>query len=177
MKFAIAPLLLLTLSLSAMGQEVIVRKEIAPELPAAGKWIASDKPLRLEDMRDKVVVVHFWKTQWDPCEQNFKVFDTIAREYNPKTFQIVGIHALDLENNPEFTDIEKIALKHAKTFPTVVDDTDLNLKAWKVNTVPTTFVIDKKGKLRYAIEGQLVYRRFRGDLVLQKLVDDLMLEK
>ncbi len=168
---------MLVVAQGAPAQELVTRRGLSPELPAAAKWIGTGKPLRMEDLRGKVVIVHFWQADSGVSEANFKVYEEWLGKYLPANLKIVGVHGPDPENSLEFATIEKKAKEQEKFFPTAVDSTDLTLKAWKVERVPTMFLIDKKGNLRYSWDGQLVYRRFRGDLIIGEKIDALMREK
>lgn len=159
------------------AQELVTLTGYAPELPPSAKWVGSSTPLRMEDLKGKVVIVHFWRTEDEACEANFKVFEKWLATWGPKQLVIVGIHGPDLENNPEFKAIEKEALKYVKVFPTAVDELDQTTKAWKVERLPMTFLVDKRGQLRYGWEGQMSYKRIRGDLFVNAKLEQLLNEK
>lgn len=159
------------------AQEVVKIRGTAPSFPPAGKWVGSTRPLRIEEMRGKVVIVHFWHEGSKICKLNSVVLKEWVSRYDPAALTVIGIHGPDYVNNPELPAIEKQAKQWAKAFPTVIDETDLSLKDWKVDQVPTLFLIDKKGQLRYSLEGQIVFKRMRGDLLLQAKIDELLKEK
>jgi len=177
MKFVISCLMLVFALTPAMAQDLIKKRGPAPDFPTAGKWIGTTKPLTLERLRGKVVLVHFWRHGDEACESNFKVFESWLAKHAPAGLTVIGIHPPDFENNPEPAEVEKTAVKYAKVFPSLIEETDFTVKGWNVNGYPTLFLIDRRGQFRAAFEGQLIYKRFRGDLVVEKFIDELLSEK
>jgi hypothetical protein len=170
--------LLFIVSSASHGQKVLTKTGMAPPIPSEGKWVVEKKRPRLEDMRGSVVVVHFWVEGSDTCKNNFAVLAEWKAKYGPGGgFNVIGIHGRPIEDNPTKEDIEKTAKKMRNIFPTLIEDTEQTMKAWNVDQVPTLYVIDKKGRLRYSWEGQLNFRRLNGgDMVAAKIVE-LMQEK
>jgi len=159
------------------AQEIVKIRGAAPSLPPAGKWVGSSKPLRIEEMRGKVVIVHFWHEGSRICKLNSVVLKEWVSRYTSTGLTVIGVHGPDFENTPALPAIEKQAKDWAKVSPTVIDETDLSLNDWRVNQVPTLFLIDKKGQKRYSWEGQIVFKRNRGDLLLAAKIDELLKEK
>lgn len=178
MKLVLAVFVLAFATSSVRAEKIIAVRGPAPALPVEAKWIGTKKLPRIDDMRGSVILVHFWHEGSDPCRNNFGFFGGWMERFGVKgALKIVGIHGPDTVDNPENADIEKTATKMSKIFPTAIEETDLTMKAWKVGQVPTLFLIDKKGQLRYSWEGQMNFRRLHGDLMVEEKIVELMNEK
>src|SRR4051812_15646860 len=93
----------------------------APEFPKESKWLQSD-PLRLADLRGRVVVVHFWTFGCINCQHNYPVYKAWQEKYKDAKLTIIGVHS------PEFkaeTDIERVKAKakaNGLKFPIAIDN-------------------------------------------------------
>jgi thiol-disulfide isomerase/thioredoxin len=100
--------------------------------------------ITLSKLRGKVVLVDFWATWCNPCQQSMPVIERLYEKYKDKGFTVVSI-------NTEGPGIEGKARAFAQsfglTFPVVVDDHRVMGK-YKVETIPHLFVIDREGKVQ-----------------------------
>jgi len=114
--------------------------------------IASDKPsLELEKYAGKVVYVDFWASWCAPCRKSFPWMWTMTQRYGAKGFVVITVN---LDKN------EKLAQDFLAEFPgiglpVVMDPEAALAKEWKVEAMPTSFLLDRKGKTRYTHRGFL----------------------
>jgi peroxiredoxin len=95
----------------------------------------------------KVVIVDFWATWCEPCKQSFPAYQKLLGELGPQLV-VVGVSQDD--------DPKGIAAFLAETgakFPIVWDDGKAVAKAYDPPTMPTAFVIDKNGIVRFVHVG------------------------
>lgn len=109
----------------------------------------------LSKLKGKVVLVDFWATWCPPCRKEIPLLVEYYNELNKKGFEILGI-SLDPKNTLE--DVKKFMEKEKMEWPVFYsgkgwfDDTS---KMHGVNSIPSTWLIDKKGVLRYfALHGE-----------------------
>jgi len=101
----------------------------------------------LSGQKGKVVLIDFWATWCGPCRTEIPTLKKYYSELNSKGFEIIGI-SLDSEREKLDAYIEKEKLGWKISF---------SGKAWKnetaqlygVNSIPSYWLIDKKGVLRY----------------------------
>ena len=128
--------------------------QTAPEL-VIKEWL--DKtPIKLSDLRGKVVLVDFWATWCGPCIKNFPKLRQLRAKYKNKGFEIIGITRLYGEiGDKEASEKEEIAfLREFKRrfqlpYPIAVHDTDENHSVYGVEGIPSVFLLDKMGRVRY----------------------------
>jgi len=113
----------------------------APPLPR-GEWMNS-RPLRFEDLRGKVVLLDFWATWCAPCIKAIPDLNRFQERYAKDGLVVVGIcHGRGAERMTE------IAQRHRIGYPIVSDPELAAVKAYRVDTYPDYYLIDRAGRVR-----------------------------
>ena len=109
-------------------------------------WInAGENGVDLTKLDGKVVLVDFWGTWCGPCIASMPKLKTLHEKYIAQGLIILGVHTTDgAENMPDYATREEIA------WPMAVDIDKATVGAWKVQSYPTMYVIDRWGKVRFA---------------------------
>ena len=106
------------------------------------------KKHNLSDYRGKVVVINFWATWCGPCAKEMPAFETLAERLSGERFALLTV------NFGEKADRIKPFLKKIGVDVPVLLDPDMGTsKAWAKSGLPTTYVIDAEGKIRYQVLG------------------------
>lgn len=119
----------------------------------------SGKNVRLSDYKGKVVILDFWATWCGPCKASFPMMQQAVNKFkDDKDVVFLFIHTL--ENSP---DAPKLAAEYIRgkqyTFNVLMDmkdpKTNVNPGAagYKVQGIPSKFVIDKTGIIRFSSLG------------------------
>ena len=97
----------------------------------------------LKQFRGKVVLLNFWTTWCSPCKEEMPPLETLHQQFKKKNFVLLAISVDYGEVKPvkEFID------KHHYTFPVLLDPKCEVLDLFQVKGIPTTFIIDKKGRM------------------------------
>ncbi len=113
----------------------------------APAWTMADlegDSLKLADYKGKVVILDFWDTWCPPCKKEIPGFIELQDKYGDDGLVIVGAafgkHGKDKVK--EFVDEYKI------NYPTVFATPLVAYQYGGIQSIPTTFVIDRDGKLR-----------------------------
>ncbi len=101
------------------------------------------KNLRLSDLRGKAVLLNFWATYCGPCKIEMPWFVELQKEYGPQGFQIVGV-AMDDASTEE---IAKFAKEMGVNYPILIGKESVGQSYGGVSVLPTTFFLDRDGKL------------------------------
>jgi thiol-disulfide isomerase/thioredoxin len=99
--------------------------------------------LKLSDLRGKAVLLNFWATYCGPCKVEMPWFVELQKEYGPQGFQIVGVAMDDASKE----DIAKFAKEMGVNYPILLGKDSVADSYGGVNVLPTTFFVDRGGKL------------------------------
>jgi thiol-disulfide isomerase/thioredoxin len=104
---------------------------------------ADGKTVELKKLQGKVVFVNFWATWCGPCRAEIPGMTKVYDKYKAKGFEIVGI-ALD---NGGWDDVSPWLAKNPINYPIVLGDRALTEEWGGIPSIPTTFIIDRKGNI------------------------------
>lgn len=107
-------------------------------------------PVRLEDLRGKVVLVNFWTGGCGPCLIEMPGLDAFYRENRDRGFEILALNP----DQPEWA-VAEIGRRLGVSFPLLVDSLRITAGRYAVAAVPTSFVIDRDGRLVERVIGPL----------------------
>jgi len=121
----------------------------------------------LGEHRGKVVLLDFWASWCAPCLESMPQFEALRKELPSDRFQLIGVN---VDHEPEKA--KKLLAKRPIGYPTASDPQGALPTRFGLETMPTAFLIDRDGVIRY------VHRGFRkGDIeVLRERIDALLAE-
>lgn len=119
----------------------------APNLPMP-QLADSRSSVSLDRFRGKVVYVDFWASWCIPCRVSLPFLDRLHKEHAAKGFEIVGVNK---DNSTE--DAEAFLRRVPVGFTLVSDESDRAAKAFAVKTMPSGYLIDRKGVVRHVHGG------------------------
>ena len=128
------------------------------------------KAHRLSDYRGKVVMLNFWATWCPPCRREIPSMESIYQDLGSDGFMVLAVN--------EFEDADHVfaytgQLSVFPTFPILFDSDSTLSEQYQVKGLPTTFLIDKQGKIVYRAVGG---RDFDHPAV-RKIVRDLLSDR
>jgi len=113
--------------------------------PAPDFTLASldGKNVSLSDFRGQAVLLNFWATWCGPCKVEMPWFVELQKEYGPQGLQIVGVAMDDASQE----DIEKFAKEMGVNYTILLGKESVGQLYGGVDVLPTTFFIDRDGKV------------------------------
>jgi thiol-disulfide isomerase/thioredoxin len=107
-------------------------------------------PVKLSDFKGQVVVLDFWATWCEPCQ---KSLPNLARLSTDAALSARGLKVIAVNCHEDATAV-KTFLANSKLSLTVALDTDGSAEdAYKVDSIPNTFVIGRDGTIQHSIVG------------------------
>lgn len=116
----------------------------------------------LSSLRGKTVILNFWATWCPPCRREIPDFISLQSQYGSKGLQIVGV-ALD-----EPDAVKAFAVQYGMNYLVLLGTDDIARRYGGITGIPTTFIIDKSGKIVNQFEG------FRPKDVFEKEIQKLL---
>lgn len=118
----------------------VASPSMAPDfaLPAVG----SNKTLHLSDFKGKVRIVNFWATWCPPCRAEIPHFVSMFNDLKGKGVEIIGV-SMDSNHG----DVAPFIKEHHMTYPVVFGDEQVAEAYGGIRGIPTSFVIDRKGRI------------------------------
>lgn len=118
--------------------------------------------VNLADYSGKVVILDFFADWCPPCRQEIPDFIALEKEYGDKGFSMIGVALVDKNAAQSFSD------KMGINYPVLIDDGNVSTAYGPIRSIPTTFVIDKEGKVAK------VYIGYRPKDVFEKDIKELL---
>jgi peroxiredoxin len=170
-----------TLVTEMLGSEFDTQKlqriyPMAPELVPAEHWVNSS-PLKLADLRGKVVIVHFYAFQCHNCHANFGHYQRWHEKYRDRGVVVLGIQTPETRAESDPERVRSDAKERGLQFPILVDLANKNWDSWANTMWPTVYIVDQDGYLRHWWQGELNWQGAKGDQVIEGLVERLLAEK
>jgi len=140
---------------------------LALALLVSGARAATLERLDLEALRGKVVLVDFWASWCAPCKESFPWMQQMQRRYGEKGLVIVAVN-LDSDRHAadEF-------LRHQNPVFHLIFDPKAGLaERYHVDSMPASFLLDRRGRQRFAHAGFQVEERGNFEKELQGLLGE-----
>lgn len=147
----------------------------APEFVDTGEWINGD-PVRLADLRGKVVVVHFYAFGCINCIRNYPHYRKWQDHFKDKDVLLVGIHTPETSSERDKANVRKKAADEKFAFPILIDEDQKNWNAWGNSMWPCVYIIDKRGYLREFWMGELNWQGREGEKYMREKIEELLAE-
>ncbi len=125
------------------GERVTLRFFRNPAaVPAFAAADLDGRQISSSDWKGKVVIVNFWATWCPPCRAEIPDLVALQDKYRD-TLQIIGVS--EDEAPPE--DVKRFAAEHKVNYPVVMTSKELSRLFPGVRALPTSFIIDREGRL------------------------------
>jgi thiol-disulfide isomerase/thioredoxin len=121
----------------------------APGFKLSGR---GGKAVDLAQFKGQVVMINFWASWCKPCRDEMPLLEDIYKKYKPMGFTML---AVNVEPNTKDADAWLARLSKPVTFPVAYDVDSTVSKLYKVQTMPSTVIVDRKGNIRALHRGSM----------------------
>ena len=108
----------------------------------------------LDEFAGKVVLVTFWASWCSPCIEEIPAILRLAEAMAERPFAVVGVNVGEGERR-----VQAAARRLGIRFPVLLDRDSATFKAWGADVLPTAYVLDGLGRVRYVARGPLEWDR------------------
>lgn len=107
------------------------------------------KKVALSDFKGKTVFLNFWATWCAPCRHEMPSMEALSKRYDKKDLIILAV-ATDHQGKEI---VQPFVDKNGYTFLVLIDSTNKVSDSYGVFALPTTFIIDRDGKIIEMVPG------------------------
>ncbi|HEY0377334.1 MAG TPA: cytochrome c biogenesis protein/redoxin [Pyrinomonadaceae bacterium] len=104
--------------------------------------------VRLRDLRGRVVFLNFWATWCTPCRAEIPEINAMHRD-----LQAQGLTVLGASWDDTAADVEAFKKDIPVDYPVLLDSQSVGGEFGGIQSYPTTFIIDRQGRIRYKVAG------------------------
>lgn len=107
-----------------------------------------DQSHSLSDYKGKVVLVNFWASWCPPCIYEMPELTRLKKQLTDQPFEILALNVGEKKYR-----VRKFAKLINFHLPVLLDTSKETFDDWDIKTLPTSFLIDAEGKIRYRVRG------------------------
>lgn len=109
---------------------------------------ATDPAISLEHYRGKVVLIDFWASWCPPCRRSLPAFESLRERLGAQHFEVLAIN-VDEEPEEGRAFLSQLQI----SYPVLKDSQGELARLFAVEAMPVSYVVDKKGLIRYIHKG------------------------
>jgi thiol-disulfide isomerase/thioredoxin len=128
-----------------------------------------DKSHSLNYYRGKVVLINFWASWCPPCIHEMPALKKLKQDFTNKPFEILTLNVGEKKYK-----VRKFAKMLKLDLPVLLDTSSKTFDAWGVKTLPTSFLIDATGRVRYRIFGNPGWHNEEAMNIINKLLSETL---
>ncbi|RSL29835.1 thiol-disulfide oxidoreductase ResA [Salibacterium salarium] len=133
---------------------LVVEGDIAPNFQLE---TLEGETVELNDYRGQGVFLNFWGTYCPPCEEEMPYMDNQYQEYKDKGVEILAVNVGESD-----LAVERFVDRHNLSFPIPMDEDKAVLDSYGIGPLPTTFLINKDGKVLDILTGGMTEKDIKG---------------
>ena len=130
---------------------------LAPEL-TNDTWLNVDAPLRLAELRGKVVIVEMWTFGCINCRNVMPSLKDWHSKYADQGLVIIGNHFPEFSYEEDLGNLKNAIAENGIEYAVAQDNDGVTWRAYKNHYWPTLYLIDKQGHIRYVHIGEGRYK-------------------
>ncbi len=129
------------------------RRLVALPFPADAEWLNTDRPLPLNALRGRFVMLDFWTYCCINCMHVLPELKKLEHAY-PDDLVVIGVHSAKFDTEKESKNIADAVLRYEIEHPVINDSQHRVWNAYGVQSWPTVLLIDPEGYVVYGRAGE-----------------------
>lgn len=121
----------------------------------------------LAALRGKVVLVNFWASWCPPCVHEMPSMQQLWKDWRGEGLDILAVNLGERESA-----MRDFVARHGLDFPILLDPSRAAAKGWSIYAYPTSFLIDRQGRIRLAVAGGVDWNDAGVRASIRTLIDE-----
>jgi thiol-disulfide isomerase/thioredoxin len=130
----------------------------APDFAGISNWFNS-APLKLANLRGKVVLVDFWTYGCVNCVNTLPHVTELYAKYRDRGLVVVGVHTPEFPFERSTANVQAALKRHGITYPVAQDNASQTWNAYGNQYWPAQYIIDQNGKIVFQHDGEGQYEQ------------------
>ena len=134
----------------------LLRQKISPQafslpLPApTGVPESLSRHIALNELVGNVVFLNFWATWCGPCRDEMPSMEALYNRFKDQGLEILAVNSMERSE-----EVKAFMDSYDLTFPTVLDIDGTVTRAYGIQAIPTTYIIDREGNIIVRLVGSI----------------------
>lgn len=137
--------------------ELFNENKPAPEFAGITKWLNTDKPLTINELKGKVVLIDFWTYTCINCIRTLPHVTSWHDKYKDQGFVVIGVHTPEFEFEKDTNNVLKAMKQYNIHYPVAQDNSFGTWNNYNNQYWPAEYLIDAKGSIRRTHFGEGKY--------------------
>jgi thiol-disulfide isomerase/thioredoxin len=125
---------------SKIGIQLMKEKRKAPDCFLEA---LNGERIQLKALKGKIIFLNFWATWCGPCKEEMPSMEALYQKFKGKDFVFLTV-AVDYGGTKR---VREFMEKYRYHFPVLIDPDGKTLDLFEINKIPSTLIIDKKGRI------------------------------
>jgi thiol-disulfide isomerase/thioredoxin len=135
-------------------------KDLGPAPELNNKvWLNVDHPLRLADLRGKVVLLEMWTFDCINCQHVMPSLKAWHEKYSEHGLVLIGNHYPEFAHEADLDNLKQAIKQYQIPYAVAQDNDGATWRAYRNGYWPALYLIDKAGRIRYLHVGEGAYER------------------
>ena len=119
----------------------------------------------LTDYRGKVVLVNFWASWCMPCVEEMPELTQLKQHLAGQPFEILALNVGEHDKR-----VKHFVKRTSFNLPVLMDKSSKVFNEWKIEIMPTSFLVDARGRVRYRARGNPGWDNEQSLSIIEKLI-------
>jgi thiol-disulfide isomerase/thioredoxin len=121
----------------------------------------------VDEYRGQVVLVNFWASWCPPCIKEMPGLEHLKQKLNDRPFEILAVNVGEQKYR-----VWKFVKLISFGLPVLLDTRKETFNAWGASVLPTSFLLDKQGRIRYRVQGDIEWESEKVIALIEALINE-----